>query len=85
MQTINDKAYNRTLLQLNFEEANVIADVLKTKELVLQTRLERRHVAFQNNPNKYNENLLQDARLDLETVRNFIHHVTHYNDTLKPY
>ena len=46
-------------------------------------KLQRRN--GKSNVNKYNENLLQDARLDLETVRNFIHHVTHYNDTLKPY
>lgn len=85
MQTINDKAYNRTLLQLDFEEANIIADVLKTKELVLQSRVERCRINFLNNPNRHNEEREKSAKKDLETVRNFIHHVTHYNDTLKPY
>ena len=85
MQTINDKAYNRTILQLGFDEANIIADVLKTKELVLQSRFERRRINFLNNPNNRTKRLLNEANAELFTVREFIHHVTHYNDTLKPY
>lgn len=85
MQTINDKAYNQKILALDFDEANIIADVLKTKELVLQSRVERCRINFLNNPNRHNEEREQSAKKDLETVRNFIHHVTRYNDTLKPY
>ena len=85
MQTINDKAYNRTLLQLDFDEANIIADVLKTKELVLQSRFERQRSNYVNTPCARTIRLKNEAQAELETVRNFIHHVTRYNDTLKPY